>query len=313
MGAAMKRTLLLLLVVVLIGAGALGYSFTPETLPVGVLPKVHVPVANPPPEMRLYAIEAGKMLSQAAFAYRGGSIAEPRVFGMGGILVKHPQGMLLFDTGFGKDVDEHFKTIPALMRATSKYEKEPTVAAQLQAAGIKPADLKAVILTHAHWDHVSGLADLPGVPVWVNDQERSFIRYGDDATALIRSFGDLNYRVYNFPSGPYLGFAKSYDVFGDGSVVLVPASGHTPGSIIAFITPPGDKRYALVGDLVWQTEGIAIPAERPWISRQLVDWDEARVRDLIVHMHKLQAAMPELVIVPAHDRRVWDTLPRLGG
>ena len=308
----MKRILLLLLVAALAGGGALFASFMPAALPVGELPKVNVPKSNPPPDMRVYAIEAGKMLSQAAFAYRGGSFTEPRVFGMGGILIKHPQGMLLFDTGFGSDVDAHFKTIPFLMRATSRYEKEPTVAAQLHAAGIEPSALKAVILTHAHWDHVSGLADMPGVPVWVNDQERSFIKYGDDPTALIRSFGNLNYRVYNFPSGPYLGFDKSYDVFGDGSVVLVPASGHTPGSIIAFIAPPGGKRYALVGDLVWQTEGIEIPAEKPWVSRQLVDWDDQRVRELIVHMHKLQAAMPELVIVPAHDRRVWDSLPKLG-
>ncbi|TXH04556.1 MAG: MBL fold metallo-hydrolase [Nevskiaceae bacterium] len=307
----MKRTLLLMLSALVIGGALLAFSFTPATLPVDALPKVHVPEAHPPADMRLYAIEAGKMLSQAAFAYRGGHFSEARTFGMGGILVKHPQGALLFDTGFGKDVDEHFKTIPALMRATSRYEKEPTVAAQLHAAGIEPSALKAVILTHAHWDHVSGLADLPGAPVWVDDQERSFIKYGDDASALIRSFGDLPYRVYNFPSGPYLGFDKSYDVFGDGSVVLVPASGHTPGSIIAFIATPDGKRYALVGDLVWQTEGIELPAERPWISRQLVDWDDERVRALIVHMHKLKAAMPDLVIVPAHDRRVWDALPHL--
>jgi N-acyl homoserine lactone hydrolase len=308
----MKRILQLLLLTMVVGVAALAVSFMPVTLPVGELPKVNVPAANPPADMRVYAIEAGKMMSQAGFAYRGGSITEPRVFGMGGILVKHPQGMLLFDTGFGKDVDQHFKTIPKLMQATSKYEKEPTVAVQLHAAGIEPSSLKAVILTHAHWDHVSGLADMPGVPVWVDAQEREFIKSGGDSSALARSFGELNYHVYDFPSGPYLGFNNSYDMFGDGSVVLVPAFGHTPGSIIAFINPPGDKRYALVGDLVWQTEGVEIPAEKPWMSRQMVDWDAQRVRDLIVHMHKLKAAMPNLIVVPAHDRRVWDTLPKLG-
>ena len=308
----MKRIFQFLLLIVAVGVIALGVSFMPATLPVGELPKVNVPVANPPAEMRLYAIEAGKMMSQAGFAYRGGSLTEPRVFGMGGILVKHPQGYLLFDTGFGEDVDKHFKTIPALMQATSKYEKEPTVATQLRAAGMEPLGLKGVILTHAHWDHVSGLADMPGVSVWVDAQEREFIKSGGDASALARSFGELNYHVYDFPSGPYLGFNNSYDVFGDGSVVLVPAFGHTPGSIIAFITLPGDKRYALVGDLVWQTEGVDIPAEKPWMSRRMVDWDAQRVRDLIVHMHKLKTAMPNLVIVPAHDRRVWDTLPKLG-
>ena len=307
----MKKILGLLAVMGVVGVGALGWSFMPATLEVGEQPKVNVPHAHPPADMRVVAIEAGKMLSKAGFAYRGGDLTDPRVFGMGGILVQHPQGMLLFDTGFGSEVDQHFKTIPKLMQAVSKYETEPTVASQLHAAGLEPAMLKAVILTHAHWDHVSGLADMPGVPVWVNAQEREFIKSGGDPTVLVRSFGDLNYHLYDFPSGPYLGFNNSNDVFGDGSVVLVPAFGHTPGSIIAFITPPGDKRYALVGDLVWQTEGVELPAEKPWMSRQMVDWDAQRVRDLIVHMYKLEVAMPNLVIVPAHDRRVWDTLPKL--
>ena len=101
----MKRILLLaLLLLLLAGAGALYMSFMPEKLAVDSLPKVLVPAAHPPAAMRLYAIEAGKMISQAAFAYRGGRFGEQRVFGMGGILVRHPQGDLLFDTGFGRDV-----------------------------------------------------------------------------------------------------------------------------------------------------------------------------------------------------------------
>jgi len=149
-------------------------------------------------------------------------------------------------------------------------------------------------------------------PVWINQAELDFIHSGDPASALAASFGDLKYHVYAFPDGEYLGFESSYDVFKDGSVVLVPAPGHTPGSIIAFVNFAAGKRYALVGDLVWQTEGVEIPAQRPWLSRRLVDWNENQVKRWIVHMHRLQAAVPGLTIVPAHDRRVWEALPRLG-
>jgi N-acyl homoserine lactone hydrolase len=307
-----KRFLLLLLLVVVAGVGGLAATMTAATLPAGAPIEFATPSAQPPEGMKIAAIDAGKMFSQAAFAYRGGSIAEERVFGMGSILVQHPHGTLLFDTGFGRDVDAHFQTVPALMRATSKYEKESTVADQLKAAGIDPATLKGIVLTHAHWDHVSGIPDLDGAPVWVTQPELDFILGTHPMTQLLRSFAGVDYQVFGFLGGPYLGFPQSHDVFGDGSVVMVPAPGHTPGSIIAFITLPGPKRYALVGDLVWQVEGIQIPAERPWLSRRLVDFEEDKVRGVIGHMHQLHRAMPDLVIVPSHDRRVWERLPRLG-
>jgi glyoxylase-like metal-dependent hydrolase (beta-lactamase superfamily II) len=170
-------------------------------------------------------------------------------------------------------------------------------------------NIAGIVLTHAHWDHVSGLPDLAGAPVWVNRAERDFIRDGGLASALIRGFGDLPYHVYDFEGGPYLGFERSEDVFGDGSIVLVPAPGHTPGSIIAFLALPSGQRFALVGDLVWQKEGIELPAERPWLSRSLADADPAGVRRWIVLMHQIQRAMPDLVIVPAHDSRVLARLP----
>ena len=100
-------------------------------------------------------------------------------------------------------------------------------------------------------------------------------------------------------------------MFGDGSVVLVPAPGHTSGSIIAFIALPSGQRYALIGDLAWQAEGIDLPAEKPWIARTLADNDAGATRKLLQQMHALKASFPSLVIVPAHDSRVWEKLPRL--
>lgn len=259
----------------------------------------------------LSALVTGKMFSRAALAYQDGEFADYRVFAIGAILVRHPAGTLLFDSGFGQQVDQHIQTMPLLMRWLSPHEPCTPVAKQLAQNGIALSSLKAVVLTHAHWDHVSGLADLAGVPVWVSDAEMAFVGSNHHATTLARQLGTASYVTYRFDSGPYQGFDASHDVFGDGSVVLVPAPGHTPGSIIAFITLSNGKRYALVGDLAWQIEGIERPAQRPWISRLVADQDAATTRATLEKMHTLKASDPALIVVPAHDARVWEALPRL--
>lgn len=287
------------------------WSFTPSKLFLPQTPAFAVPIANPPAGMSIAALPAGEVKDRAIFAYRGGRWSDERKFSMGGILVRHPRGMLLFDAGFGSRIATHVATLDFITKQTAHYRKGTPVVQQLAAAGIDPMQLQAVVLTHAHWDHVSGLDDMREVPVWVSRPELDYIHNGANATALVRSFGALHYVPYDFPDGAYLGFSQSRDVYGDGSVVLVPAAGHTPGSIIAFITLPNGNRYALVGDLVWQKEGIELPAERPWPVRLIVDSSASAVRTNIVHMRQLLARFPSLVIVPAHDARVWSTLPKL--
>jgi len=91
----------------------------------------------------------------------------------------------------------------------------------------------------------------------------------------------FNWQVFGFEGRPYLGFPRSHDVHGDGSVVCVPAPGHTPGSIIVFVTPPRNVRYALVGDLVWQREGLTRRVERPWLTRVLRIRVCVRIEDVV--------------------------------
>ncbi|MGA2438964.1 MAG: MBL fold metallo-hydrolase [Acidobacteriaceae bacterium] len=272
-----------------------------------------LPAASPPPEMSLIQLPTGVTHRSAAFGYRGGSFFDRRDFSMTALLVKHPKGDLLIDTGFGHHIDRQIRTMPLFFRAGISYQQTRSASEQLDAAGYNRKDLRAILLTHAHWDHVSGVPDFPETPVWVTREELRFIKDGGWLTALIRSFPGVRYVEYGFEGGVYLGFPGSHDVYGDGAIVVVPAPGHTPGSVVVFLTLPSGKRYAMIGDIAWQLEGVIHRKERPWLQRTLGDWDPARVRDGLQHMAAIAERFPGIAIVPAHDSRCFEGIPKIEG
>ncbi len=304
----------LVVVVLLLG---FAYSFAPATLNLAAYPPG--PSSWPAgktdpanlPEVTLSIIKAGKMPSRKAFAYRGGAWSEPYENGMAAVLVRHPQATFLIDTGFGSNVDQHWQTIPRLMRALSSYVKETPAVTQLHESGITADQIKFVIITHSHWDHISGLEDFPGVEVRMPPAELAFIRAHRMPGLIDQMIDRLNVKTFDFTGGPYLNFERSLDLFNDGSVVLVPLPGHTDGSTGVFVNLRSGKRFLFTGDLTWSLEGFQLPAERPWLARRLVDADDDQVRRSIVKVHQLMQTYPDLVVVPAHDRRVHDRLPTL--
>lgn len=127
-----------------------------------------------------------------------------------------------------------------------------------------------------------------------------------------RLFTGIRYEEYGFEGNPYLGFPHSYDIYGDGSIVVVPAPGHTPGSVIIFVTLHNGTRYAFVGDLVYQMEGITLHEERSWLVRRMgADEDTTGNRENLFRIIALKERLPDLIIVPAHDMRGFDRMPRL--
>jgi glyoxylase-like metal-dependent hydrolase (beta-lactamase superfamily II) len=257
--------------------------------------------------MTLHQLPTGTYETRAVFAFKGGSYREKRHFAATAVLVRHPRGDLLIDAGFGSQVAAHIQSLPRYERAP--YELASSASAQLKASGYDRSSLRGVLLTHAHWDHVSGLDDLQ-VSILMNEGELEYAGEGRGGRVFRSVSADHKINRYEFNGPPYLGFSSSFDVYGDGSVVVVSAPGHTTGSVIIFVALPTGKRYAFIGDLTWQLDGIRRRAERPLLLRMLADTDPKMVREDLL---RVIALADTIQIVPAHDVTAYDGIPLFSG
>jgi glyoxylase-like metal-dependent hydrolase (beta-lactamase superfamily II) len=264
-----------------------------------------LPEAAPPSDLAIYQLPTGTYETRAAFAVQGGSFRDKRHFAATAILVQHPKGDFLIDAGFGSDVAAHVAAQPRIQRAP--YQATKTVSEQLDASGYDRSRLLGVLMTHSHWDHVSGLDELQ-VPIWTNSGELHYAAENPDGKVFRTVSAGHEIHEYEFNGPPYLGFPASFDVYGDGSVVIALAGGHTTGSVVIFVTVPSGQRYAFIGDLTWQLDGIRRRAERPWLLRKLADSDPGQVRRGLLRVIALAGLMQ---IVPAHDRDAYDAIPHL--
>jgi glyoxylase-like metal-dependent hydrolase (beta-lactamase superfamily II) len=227
-------------------------------------------------------------------------------------LVHHPRATFLVDAGVSSQVRTDLRRFSLLTRLAFAFRDRGGLAAALAQAGGPHVDF--VLLTHAHWDHASGLTDLPGVKVLTTPEELSYVRqfHGREPTVMPEHFARATVDTFAWDGPPYENFPVSHDLFGDGSVVAVPLPGHTPGSLGVFVRT-AEARLFFVGDAVWSRDGIRIPSHRAKPLSHLVDADVDRTSETIWRLHHLQERDPELVIVPAHDGDALDEVARLTG
>jgi N-acyl homoserine lactone hydrolase len=227
-------------------------------------------------------------------------------------LIEHPgAGLVLVDTGLHASVavDPKQNLGPLLGRLYNTIEMEPeqTVAAQLRALGIAPADIKVVIMTHMHMDHSSAISDFTEATYVLGEGEwgafsaprSTFNGYVKKHAAVAVEFREVVYDTRLV--GSYSTFGRSFDLFGDGSVRLVFTPGHSRGhqSVILRLQ---DREALLIGDAVYAL--ATLDHER----RGLFLDDEHTWRRSLRELQLYRRENPDALMIASHDHETW---PRL--
>jgi glyoxylase-like metal-dependent hydrolase (beta-lactamase superfamily II) len=253
--------------------------------------------------VRFSLVKTAETKTLDAFTVEGGKWTETATANHMAVLIEHHAATLLFDTSLGRQVDRQFDSeMPWHDKPLLRYGPVQPVRDQLDRDGIR---VDRILLSHAHWDHASGLADFPEVPVWAPYEEIEFSQIATPPAVLPSQFEHpIKWVPYPFAPQAFMGFGDSHDLFGDGSLVLVPLHGHTPGSVGLFITLENGRRFFFTGDASWRLEGFTGPKEKFWFGRNMVDNDHDATRQVLQQVHELLQREPDLAVIPAHDAEV---------
>lgn len=179
-------------------------------------------------------------------------------------LIKHAQGWFLWDTG----IPDAVATMPnGLAPADPKavfWRRPKTLAAQLDQLGVKPADIKAMAISHTHPDHIGNVEMFPSTMLYVQKAEYEW--------------PGANNQPRFKAEHPVTKLEGDRDVFGDSSVTILSTPGHTPGHQSLLVKLPNTGTIVLTGDAVHFRD----------------NWDNRRVPSINADKEQTAASMQKI-------------------
>src|SRR2546425_11715977 len=293
-GCPMKRTALR----VMVGAGM-------ALLLAGVIPLAH---AQSPAGMKLYAFSSGALTVPKNFLQAGAPATAIQV-PVGFYVVRHPKGNVLFDTGN----NDRIITDPsywgaAIQRVNPVRTPDVAIDVQLAKLGLKPDDMKYVVIGHFHLDHGGNVGKFPNSTIVVQRDELQaafwpppgFARgYIPGDVAVLRS--ELGNAMPN--RFKMIELEGDLDLYRDGSLYIKRSVSHTPGSQLLVVRLPNTGTVVLTSDVVSFKENLTknlLPAVaiayRPAGFYEAYEW----IREL--------QARENAEVMTAHDPEAFKTL-----
>jgi len=206
------------------------------------LPALPQSKPKPPKSVRLYVFDGGSLNIPDTTPYRlkKEDIAT-NYMSVALFLVVHPKGTLMWDCGAVPDTAFPADGGPGKLRYATATK---TLRSQMAEIGYQPSDINYLALSHFHWDHV-GNANLFAGSTWLVTQAEKDIMFSEPPSPRTepQNFSALK------NSKTIILTKSEYDVFGDGTVVIMAAPGHSPGHQVLFLKLKKTGPVVLSGDL----------------------------------------------------------------
>lgn len=197
---------------------------------------------KPPRTLRLYVFDCGVIrgLDPALFNFKKEEVATTD-FAVPCYLIVHPKGTLMWDVGVIPD--SAFKDDGAPVTQGVSTATKP-LKAQLAEIGYSPSDITYLAHSHYHSDHIANSNEFADATWLVRQVERDAM-FAEKPPALVNPA--LYSELKN--SKTIILTTDEYDVFGDGSVIIKSAPGHTPGHQVLILKLAKTGKVMLAGDL----------------------------------------------------------------
>ena len=186
--------------------------------------------------------------------------SKKRKFPAGAFLIKHTKhGLILFDTGYSADICKAglIGRVYNLFNPTSVEQKDE-LKSQLYRIGIRPGDIKTIILSHLHPDHIGGLKSFNEADLIVSKEAMRTYKNSRTRDLIMRRFFPADFEdrtsiiTDETMTTKILGALKGYDLFNDGSLILLKLDGHARGQLGALI----NQQILLAADSCWGNDLI---------------------------------------------------------